>query len=186
MVGNLVPEARVFQDDLFSSDAAPHSDDIDIEDEADVEPSATNEVPTLEVEGESGSTVGEIDGNSVNKTHKREISGSEFDDADHTGSFIFDGMKSLPETLEHNGIEDSTSEARGGAPNFSSPAWIEIKALELLNHIQKHAPPKERGDQCKVLLAGYGFGGMVVKQVRTTSELPTGRVNLLALFRRLC
>lgn len=46
-----------------------------------------------------------------------------------------------------------------------SPAWIEEEALELLRTIQQPGLIGKTVGQSMVLLAGYGFGGIVVKQV---------------------
>lgn len=52
--------------------------------------------------------------------------------------------------------------------NLFSPTWIKHEAIDLLHRIQQDAPTdKMSGDRRKVLLAGYGFGRLVVKQVTT-------------------
>lgn len=47
-----------------------------------------------------------------------------------------------------------------------SPTWTKTEALNLLGRIQQDALSDGPQSQGKVLLAGYGFGGIVVKQVR--------------------
>lgn len=49
-----------------------------------------------------------------------------------------------------------------------SPAWIEEEALILLGKIQKNALAEKTADRSKVLLAGHGLGGIVVKKVMLT------------------
>ena len=56
------------------------------------------------------------------------------------------------------------------ATHLFSPAWIEKEALALLEMIQKKAPTETTGNRNKVLLAGYGFGGIVAKKVLADSS----------------
>ena len=60
--------------------------------------------------------------------------------------------------------EGQTSVA-SSATRQSSHIWIEEEALALLITIQENAPIVNAAKRSKVLLAGYGFGGIVVKQV---------------------
>lgn len=46
-----------------------------------------------------------------------------------------------------------------------SHSWIEEEALSLLKTIKKEVSTKVTANRGKVLLAGYGLGGLVVKQV---------------------
>jgi hypothetical protein len=46
-----------------------------------------------------------------------------------------------------------------------SPAWVKNEALYLLERIQQHGLTSAWSDRSKALLAGYEFGGIVVKQV---------------------
>jgi hypothetical protein len=51
-----------------------------------------------------------------------------------------------------------------------SPGWIQTEAVKLLSRIQKRAEGDSGHSQNKVLLAGYGFGGIVVKQVQVSKQ----------------
>ncbi|PNP80395.1 hypothetical protein FNYG_05994 [Fusarium nygamai] len=51
-----------------------------------------------------------------------------------------------------------------------SPGWIQTEAVNLLSRIQKRAESDSGHSQNKVLLAGYGFGGIVVKQAIITAN----------------
>ena len=55
------------------------------------------------------------------------------------------------------------------ATRQSSHTWIEEEALSLLKAIQKEVSTEMTGSRSKVLLAGYGLGGLVVKQVLDSS-----------------
>ncbi|KAJ3547132.1 hypothetical protein NM208_g1667 [Fusarium decemcellulare] len=45
-----------------------------------------------------------------------------------------------------------------------SPGWIQNEALSLLDRIQDRFTPGTNQTRSKVLLAGYGFGGIIIKQ----------------------
>jgi hypothetical protein len=49
--------------------------------------------------------------------------------------------------------------------DYSSRTWIENEALDLLDRVQKHNETENRGTESQMLLAGYGYGGVVIKQV---------------------
>ena len=69
-----------------------------------------------------------------------------------------------PLTEDKNTIGDSSSVTSLAVDQFS-PEWIEEEALILLKAIHENAPTGETAHRGKLLLAGYGFGGIVVKKV---------------------
>lgn len=72
-----------------------------------------------------------------------------------------------PVAENENMIEDVASVISVPTHQFS-PAWIEKEALALLGTIEQTGPTGKTVGQSKVLIAGYGFGGIVVKQVLMT------------------
>ena len=72
----------------------------------------------------------------------------------------------MEETVEKQ--EGQTSIA-SSATRQSSHTWIEEEALSLLKTIQKEVSTTMTASRSKVLLAGYGLGGLVVKQVPDAS-----------------
>lgn len=67
-----------------------------------------------------------------------------------------------------NTVEASTTSAAGDSHDFS-PGWLERQALTLLDRIEKHRAADGVQSSCPVLLAGCGFGGLVVKQASTST-----------------
>ncbi|KAI1119745.1 ankyrin repeat-containing domain protein [Nemania abortiva] len=64
----------------------------------------------------------------------------------------------------HDGVVDhNLAPNTVNVPHFSY-GWLEKEALGLLGRIQKHGCADENGECCQILLAGYGFGGLVLKQ----------------------
>ena len=148
MIHHLVPEARILHYSSFSGDVILQSRDTgtDIEDEDDV----------LGNENESDFKAVQ-DGLLSVPTDPLNLAVSDAE-GDDTGPVAFD----------EGGIdfEDSQSVA-STTPDHFSVASIENEALGLLKSIQSHAPTDKSMGRGKILLAGYGFGGIVVKQVST-------------------
>ena len=71
---------------------------------------------------------------------------------------ITDGEETIEE-LKHQAIV-----ARSANRQFSQ-FWIEEEAQSLLETIQKDVSTKMIANRSRVVLAGYGLGGLVVKQV---------------------
>ena len=92
----------------------------------------------------------------------------------------FDEEQSSPliEAIEAD-FDDSASVASIVSDPFSS-ASIEKEALHLLDTIRSNARTNEDSHGSKILLAGYGFGGIVVKQVHYRQGLPNKLPNLLS------
>ena len=74
-----------------------------------------------------------------------------------------------PLTEDKNTIGDSVSVTSLAVHQFS-PNWIEEEALTLLRTIHENDPTWGTTRRSKLLLAGYGFGGIVVKQVLVISS----------------
>ena len=76
----------------------------------------------------------------------------------------------LPLTEGKNNIGDSLSVINLAVQQFS-PEWIEEEAMILLRTIHENARTEGTAHRSKLLLAGYGFGGIVVKQVLVISPI---------------
>ena len=76
----------------------------------------------------------------------------------------------LPLREDKNTIGDSLSVISLAVQQFS-PEWIEEEALILLRTIHENAPTEGTAHRSKLLLAGYGFGGIMVKQVLVISPI---------------
>lgn len=143
MIKNLVPEARVVSCHIFNGGTTLHPPDLYNEDEN-----------------------GPIE--------KQEGSKSEGEDmrsaaGERTRMSALDGVNKRERS---DGSDVDMSEADSMRPDAVmypfSAAWIEEEALILLGTIQKNALAEKTADRSKVLLAGYGLGGIVVKQVLAT------------------
>ncbi|KAK7402650.1 hypothetical protein QQX98_011596 [Neonectria punicea] len=103
-------------------------------------------------------------------------------DSEETIPTVQMARKLIPEAhvLQHDifctspdGQDHPRAAATGGSPTsktdvpahgFFSPAWIQSEALDLLGRIGQGTPTDHGECRNKVLLAGYGFGGIIVKQ----------------------
>ena len=81
-----------------------------------------------------------------------------------------------PHSFQDSADREQTFEKQEGQTSVASSAtrqssrtWIEEEALSLLKAIQKKVSTEMTGSRSKVLLAGYGLGGLVVKQVLDSS-----------------
>jgi hypothetical protein len=165
MINHLVPEARVFEHHIFRSDAALHPQDLDTEDED--EPIEEQEGRKSEGEGMRSAAGEKTEIPTPDKVDKREKcggSGIDISEADNARPVAVEAMEGSVAENEDT-IGDSVSVTSVTTHQFS-PAWIEKEALALLGTIQQNTPTEKTADQSKVLLAGYGFGGIVVKQVQ--------------------
>ncbi|KAK1505510.1 ankyrin-1 [Colletotrichum abscissum] len=166
MIPNLVPEARVYQHNIFRHDVVSELQDLSSEDEDDRESLAVDEqqAPDGPEERER-----DRDGIPASLVGPRLISPKLISDIRNpdTGNSVKEArMASIEKEYDEHiaTTDDAASVESQVAHPFYSPAWIESEALELLIRIQKHAPQEAIKDRNRVLLAGYGFGGIVVKQ----------------------
>ena len=97
-----------------------------------------------------------------------EVNKREKSDGSHFDTSEADSMR--PVAVEVIDAFDLGNEHTNVPAHPFSPAWIEEEALALLGTIQKDALAEKITDRSKVLLAGYGFGGIVIKQVLVTSS----------------
>ncbi len=173
MIQHLVPEARIFAPHSFGGyaalnlpDSLTEDDDGPVEDQEDQNPHREGRGSAIDDQS-TKSTPGEVN-------EREEPDGSDFDISE-VDSVRHVAVKEIepPLTEDKDTIGDSVF-VTSLAVHQSSPNWIEEEALTLLRTIQKNAPTERTVHQSKLLLAGYGFGGMVVKQVLVISsnELP--------------
>ncbi|KAH6984430.1 hypothetical protein BKA56DRAFT_581017 [Ilyonectria sp. MPI-CAGE-AT-0026] len=155
MIRHLLPEASVVCHDIFRCDVDIPLQCLD-EDDAD-EPSVhSNNDQTLsapKLDGQPGLDNLEAEQLSANTVLNHEKTLGMTDD-DLTRVIGTDVMVFLDD------LATVSSVAIGGF--FTG--WIDSEAYSLLERIQKETPDQNTGHPSKVLLAGYGFGGIVVKQ----------------------
>lgn len=97
---------------------------------------------------------------------------------DHSSQAPEDGAAGENEEPLRLGGQQPTSQGRPAAGSvtsvgnldFSSQTWIEMEALDLLGRLQKHTA-HDTAFGSNLLLAGYGLGGIIIKQVSFTSAL---------------
>lgn len=166
VIQDLVPEARVRRQSIFSSIEAPNDsesqqdldDDIKADNttfeslrgrEADDQPRSRNQTGNNEPH--------EIDNFGV----KQSVATLETPEYAENGIEIIEYKDSVAvqDVIESAGSVISTTEH-----DFFLSSWMQVEALKLLSQIKKHVADS-KDDMGKVLLAGYGFGGFVVKQV---------------------
>lgn len=166
MINSLVPEARVWQHSIFRDHEASEAQDEDAADEVEPEPNETNEIPTPVSDNKPDPNGETPEISPASETHKQETSISEVDHANDASSIPRDELEvPMEEQARKEPIESSKSVTTVTAHDFFSSAWITREALDLLGRIQEHAPTENGSDRNTVVLAGYGFGGIVVKQV---------------------
>ena len=164
MIKHLVPEARVIAHQIFHDDAALYPPDLDAENED--RPIGEQEGRESEGENIQAAATGAIahrpDPDEANKRAK-------FDGLDVDARSV--AVKAIDASaLENEDTSEDPVLVTSVATHLFSPAWIEEEALALLEMIQKNAPTEKTANRNKVLLAGYGFGGIVVKKVLVDSS----------------
>lgn len=76
--------------------------------------------------------------------------------------------KRLNDIFNKNSVSfprDSEFSAGIADNHFFSSAWVNSEAFRLLKRVQQEAPTQTTSHPSKVLLAGYGFGGIIIKKV---------------------
>ncbi|KAL7964344.1 hypothetical protein HDV63DRAFT_274904 [Trichoderma sp. SZMC 28014] len=159
VIQDLVPEARVRRQSIFSSIEAPNDsesqqdldDDIKADNttfeslrgrEADDQPRSRNQTGNNEPH--------EIDNFGV----KQSVATLETPEYAENGIEIIEYKDSVAvqDVIESAGSVISTTEH-----DFFLSSWMQVEALKLLSQIKKHVADS-KDDMGKVLLAGYGFG----------------------------
>ncbi|KAI6091770.1 hypothetical protein F4821DRAFT_280140 [Hypoxylon rubiginosum] len=75
--------------------------------------------------------------------------------------------KRLNDIFNKNSVSfprDSEFSAGIADNHFFSSAWVNSEAFRLLKRVQQEAPTQTTSHPSKVLLAGYGFGGIIIKK----------------------
>ncbi|KAG5774920.1 hypothetical protein H9Q73_011403 [Fusarium xylarioides] len=157
MIRSLVPEARVRTHNIFrdySYESLQDMDESQYENENDdAEEENLDDSPDEEITRLSPSNVGE----------------SEDKVGSNSPQTMSTALPSLNATATSMAGEVS-SVAPASAYEAFSPGWIQTEAVNLLSRIQKRAESDSAHNQNKVLLVGYGFGGIVVKQAIITAN----------------
>lgn len=155
MIKHLVPEAYVSEHPIFRED-----------EDGPVEEQGSREFEDGSMRSAAGEKTGMSIEDVVGKGDKSDNSEAEISEAKKAIPVAFETMAPLVVEIEDM-IEDSASVTSVATYQFS-PAWIEKEALALLETIRQTDPTEKIASRNKVLLAGYGFGGIVIKQVTVT------------------
>jgi hypothetical protein len=166
-IHHLVPEASVVRHNIFRRDIdvpLQHQDEGD-ENEVDVQPDEEIKLPTSNPDdrpGRDGPEAEQIPADMPPKPGRK---------PDDSGGDDFVGDVSLDEINHDDDVGDSASVTTVAIGDFFSSAWIGKEAYHLLERIQRETLRNESGNATKILLAGHGLGGIVVKQVHTSPQL---------------
>ncbi|KAL6414272.1 Ankyrin-1 [Ilyonectria robusta] len=157
MIRHILPEASVVCHDIFRCDVdiPLKRRDEDDADELSVHSNNDQTLSTPKLDGQPGPGDVEAEQPSANTALDHEKTLGDMADDDLTRVIGTDVMVYLDD------LATVSSVAIGG---FFTPGWIDSEAYSVLERIQKETPDQNTGHPSKVLLAGYGFGGMVVKQ----------------------
>ena len=169
MIQHLVPEARIFAPLSFGGYAALNLPDILTEDDDRPVEDQEGQKPHHEGRGSA------IDDQNTNPTpgegnEREEPDGSDVDISEVDSTRHVAVKEIEPPSMEDKDTIVDSVFVTSSAVHQSSPNWIEEEAMTLLGTIQKNAPKERTVHRSKLLLAGYGFGGMVVKQVPVISS----------------
>lgn len=159
MIRHLLPEASVVCYDIFRCDVDMplQCQDEDDGNELSVHSNNDQTLSTPKLDGQPGPDNLEAEQLSASTALKHEKTFGDMTDDDLTRVIGTDVMVFMED------LATVSSVAIGG---FFTPGWIDSEAYSLLERIQKETLDQNTGQPSKVLLAGYGFGGIVVKQVR--------------------
>ena len=158
LIKDLVPEARVITRHVFDGHATWHP--LHLYPENEDGPTKEQEGRESESEGMSpaaGETTKLRTADQANQRERSDGSDVDISEVDTLRPIAVEAVRAF-ESDKEDTIGDSE-------PYQLDPASIEEESLALLESIQENAPIAKTGDRNKVLLAGYGFGGIVVKQV---------------------
>ena len=163
--------------DIFGSDATPHDPETDLENKSLADPNEAREHNTRVSNGESDEqslpedpiVTGPLE-HSESQHGQSEVEGEVAGAIDLGKPSASEGLRSS-EKRKFDVTDKPSSVGSVTLYEFFTPPWIENKALSLLDAIQKHSPTDKSGDRRRVLLAGYGFGGIIVKRVTSLTYL---------------
>ena len=169
MIQHLVPEARIFAPDSSGGYAALNLQDLFTED--DDGPVEDQEGQKLHREGRGSAIDDQKTNPTLGEVNEREEPDGSDVDISEVDSVRHVAIKEIePPLREDKDMIGDSEFVTSLAVHQSSHNWIEEEALTLLGTIQKNTPTERTAHRSKLLLAGYGFGGMVVKQVLVTSS----------------
>lgn len=141
IISHLVLEARVLPFSIFSGEVTARSQEADIATNADDEHVTTLEKQTRNIAGANHPSIAGV-----------------------ATSIETPGEGTLSSKLTEEDLEDAVSVASTDSDPFW-PASIEKEARALLDFIHSITSNREDAHRSSIVLAGYGFGGFVVKQV---------------------
>ncbi|UKZ77698.1 hypothetical protein TrVFT333_005422 [Trichoderma virens FT-333] len=86
------------------------------------------------------------------------------------GGGIKDGAKDEEAPGLENVLETTVAELDTLKQNIFLPEWIDSEAMELLGRIERNILREKRSFRHKIVLAGYGFGGIIIKKAVITAN----------------
>lgn len=182
LIERVVPEARIVTLDIFRRTMASESPGPGLQDASPAD--LISEARELNMRKLSRDTSHEQSMHEVTGATKNipkvlvppaEVPQGETNDAEEIGpggpdepaDLVVPEVFESRDAMEDSGLNPAASEKVATQPEHSfSPAWIEAEALKLLSLIKQDALLEGMGGRKQVLLAGYGFSGIVIKQVR--------------------
>ena len=166
LISHLTPEARVFQHRIFSNDSTQNhstlfsNHDAAKRTEHSSPPPTQRDSPPLTYEpiGLPGTRAVQEGENEVGLNAKDTRAASSM------------GVEAIKESKAGSrGMVGKSINSIGSG--LFSQFWLEREALALLQAIQKNAVLQDSMDEGRLLLAGFGFGGIVVKKVKVSYDL---------------
>lgn len=158
MIKKLIPEAHILEQHIGFNFPGGDLDSLHDEDENILagQPTEAN----LELINAPSASVKREDASSTERNELDRPTTS------HLGHIDSIDAKVTQEGIEYacDDSDDSESKISMVSSQFSQ-TWIEQEALALLDSIQKQTSSETTASRIKVVLAGYAFGGFVVKQV---------------------
>lgn len=190
-IKGLVPEARVVSRNIFRYDAAGAQEEACIKGGVDAESFEAHATDSIPSESGPNDTGPQTSTAIENRQHEK--SGNKVTDVNILGTTALDqtaeSERPFGKIRHMAAMGDSTSENNQSTQNLFSTDLIRKEALDLLLCVQEDVSAERSVNRSKVLLAGYGFGGIVVKKVIPTPLVPfaggnarTQRVALLVFL----
>ncbi|WQF82582.1 Putative B30.2/SPRY domain, P-loop containing nucleoside triphosphate hydrolase [Colletotrichum destructivum] len=157
-IPSLVPEALVRKHNIYRYDAAGRPRTQADEDGGNIEPGAYDKRRSnTDLRGDGGDNTDTASHPEAGDTY-RHAGG---------GSHELGAGESARQANDHEVIDDDDDDDAKSTTSLYdlsySRSWIEKEALDLLDRIHRHAPKAGEGGN-KIVLAGYGLGGIVIKQ----------------------
>lgn len=167
MIRSLVPEASVIHHNLFSHDVKIHArDEVESgEIEVEIRSKEKNTLRTPNSGDDGGRNDQQAEQFPADMPPVSDREPSDIDGGDFISNVTFHGKD------HETSVVESTSLTIVPIADSFSVGWIGTEAYRLLELIQREILRNHDKSTAKVLIAGHGFGGIVIKQVHTSPQL---------------